>query len=565
MSLPNDALQKFLIDNKLVAAEKLTPLVNEAKDKQRQLTDVLVENQVFSEDDLGKIIAKFYNVGYVNLVGKDINPDFLEIISSEVAKRLHVICFQADPNKGLFVATDRIQENNLFPKLLEKKTGKPVTMFYATAESIDQGLGNYLVDYQRLFERFLRDDDTFVIKTTSHDPPVMKLVDQLIEVAHEQGASDIHIEPRENDFLVRFRIDGILHDIFALPKNLLDRVVTRIKVLSRLRTDLHLSAQDGKMTMQIGDDRLDLRISIIPVAEGEKVVARLLTSKARSYSLADLGFSEQALVHIENAYKQSYGMILSTGPTGSGKTTSMYSILKNVNTRELNLTSIEDPIEYRMPGANQVQVNVKADLTFANGLRSLLRQDPDVIFVGEIRDTETANIAVNAALTGHLVLSTLHTNNAATTLPRLFDMGVEPFLVASTVRVIIGQRLVRKICSHCKKTQEIPLEEFRTKLAVKSLPSVEKLGKKTLTMYYGSGCRMCHRTGYQGRVGIYEVLNVSPTIRELVAEHADADTIHKKALEEGMVTMFEDGVQKILLGQTTIEEILRVTRTEDVG
>lgn len=564
MSLNTDTLQQLLLTAKLATKEKLTEFATIAQETERDFADVVIENQIITKNDLGKLIAKHYNVGYVDLVGKEIPQDATEIISAEVAKRLRVICFSNDPAKGLFVATDMVEENTLFPSLLEKKTGKKVTMFFASSESIDHGLTTYMIDFQLLFDRFLRDDDTFVIKTTSHDPPVMKMVDQLIEVAHEQGASDIHIEPREEDFLVRFRIDGILHDIFFLRKNLHDRVVTRIKVLSRLRTDLHLAAQDGKMTMMIGDDRLDLRISIIPVAEGEKVVARLLTSKARSYSLADLGFSEQALAHIEHAYKQSYGMILSTGPTGSGKTTSMYSILKNVNTRELNLTSIEDPIEYRMPGANQVQVNVKADLTFANGLRSLLRQDPDVIFVGEIRDTETANIAVNAALTGHLVLSTLHTNNAATTLPRLFDMGVEPFLVASTVRVIIGQRLVRKICPHCKKSESIAMDELQRRLGTTAIPNLDTSAKKPIMLYHGAGCRMCHKTGYQGRVGIYEVLNVSPTIRQLVADSADADTIHKQAVQEGMATMFEDGVQKVLAGLTTVTEILRVTRTEDV-
>lgn len=564
MSLDTAALQQILIQSGKIKSEDLTKWVDEAKSNKRDLASVVVEEKLLTVEELGGILAKYFQVPFVNLLDKETDQAALEQIPPEVAKRRRVICYRQDPKEGLWIATDDPQSNRLFVQLLSKKNGKPAQLAYTTSASIDQALTNYTVNFQKYFERFLRDDDSFVIRTTVHDPPVKKLVDQLIEVAHEQNASDIHIEPREDDFLVRFRIDGMLHDIFTLPKYLLDRVVTRIKVLSRLRTDQHLAAQDGKMTMMLNDDRLDLRISIIPVAEGEKVVARLLTSKARSYSLEDLGFSEEALKRITNAYNQSYGMVLSTGPTGSGKTTTMYSILKLVNTRERNITSIEDPIEYRLPGANQVQVNTKTNLTFAAGLRSLLRQDPDVIFVGEIRDNETASIAVNAALTGHLVLSTLHTNNAATTLPRLFDMEVEPFLVASTVRVIIGQRLVRKICAHCQTEEQIDIKELTKRLFIEKLPDTLEVKSGKIAIYKGKGCRFCHQTGYLGRIGIYEVLTVSKEIRDLVSKRADSDVIHAQAVKEGMTTMFEDGLQKIIQGMTTVEEILRVTRTEEI-
>ena len=340
--------------------------------------------------------------------------------------------------------------------------------------------------------------------------------------------------------------------------------MTRIKVLASLRTDQHLAAQDGKIKTEVASERLDLRVSIIPIAEGEKVVMRLLTSQARSYSLEQLGINESDLKKIKNAAARTYGMILVTGPTGSGKTTTIYSVLKTINTREKNLTSIEDPVEYRIKGANQVQVNDKTNLTFANGLRSLLRQDPDYIFVGEIRDGETAGIAINAALTGHLVFSTLHTNTAAASLPRLYDMKVEPFLVASTVNVIIAQRLVRKICPHCRVSETIPVTELQKYL---SLETIKKhyipVGKaQQVRIYKGQGCRLCHNTGYKGRIGIYEVIELTKTLREMVSNKAETDELYDQALKEGMTTMFDDGVEKITKGLTTIEEILRVTKTE---
>ena len=386
----------------------------------------------------------------------------------------------------------------------------------------------------------------------------------MITSAYDEKASDIHIEPKENYTLVRFRVDGILFDSLQIPIQLHNRVVTRIKVLSNLRTDQHLSAQDGKMQLSLKEENLNLRVSILPVAEGEKIVLRLLSSRARSFTLADLGINDKDLEKLTKAFSKPNGMILSTGPTGSGKTTSIYAILKVIINREKNITSIEDPIEYKIQGANQVQVNTKTDLTFANGLRSILRQDPDYIFVGEIRDNETAAIAVNAALTGHLVFSTLHTNDAPSAVARLIDMEVEPFLVASTVNVVIGQRLVRKICPECRYSFTVTKEELLADFLSEDIDKhyVPVGDKKEIRLYKGKGCPHCHFSGYSGRVGIYEIFEVTKSIRELISQKKDADVIREAARKEGMTTMLDDGLEKITRGYTTIEEVLRVTKVE---
>ena len=390
------------------------------------------------------------------------------------------------------------------------------------------------------------------------EAPIAKIVDTLIEYAYRSNASDIHIEPEEEHSLVRFRIDGILHDELKLPKELHDQVITRIKVLSSLRTDEHLSAQDGKLQMKLKEEDLDVRVSLVPIVGGEKAVLRLLTSHYRQFGLSDLGMNTLAFNRVKSAIQKPYGMILSTGPTGSGKTTSIYAILKILNVREKNIATIEDPVEYEIEGINQIQVNPKTNLTFAEGLRSILRQDPDIIYVGEIRDEETASIAINSAMTGHLVVSTLHTNDSATALPRLIDMKIEPFLVASTVNVIIAQRLVRKICDRCKFSYQqtaVELKKQTSEALIKKYLGIEG----EIRLYKGKGCDVCHLTGYVGRVGIFEVLEVSEAIKDLIVAKADSDTVTKKAVEEGMLTMLEDGLQKVQLGVTTIEEVLRAT------
>lgn len=384
---------------------------------------------------------------------------------------------------------------------------------------------------------------------------IIRLVQNIIVEAQDLRASDIHIDPQNDTVRVRYRIDGVLQDAHEFSKAMHSEVISRIKILGGLRTDEHQSAQDGRFRSILDDERpVDVRVSIAPTYHGENAVLRLLSDKSDDYTLETLGFSKENRAKILAAIQKPYGMILATGPTGSGKTTTLYTLLKQLNNSEVSIVTIEDPIEYSVEGIEQIQVNPRTGLTFANGLRSILRQDPNIIMVGEIRDGETAGIAVNTALTGHLVLSTLHTNDAATTLPRLLDMKIESYLIASTVNVAIGQRLVRKICEDCKTVKEATANE------VKSLSGVidPQLLKRGKVFYYGKGCDNCNHTGYRGRVGVYEVLVPTAAIRDAVLRKAPAAEIRQLAIEQGMTTMIQDGFLKVQKGITTVEEILRM-------
>ncbi|MDP3792184.1 MAG: ATPase, T2SS/T4P/T4SS family [bacterium] len=385
---------------------------------------------------------------------------------------------------------------------------------------------------------------------------IIGLVDSLMEFAYLARSSDIHLEPMEDKMVARLRIDGILHDMFNFPKGIQSGVITRIKVLGGIRTDEHQAAQDGRFRIALTNppSQFDVRVSIIPTYFGENAVLRLLAEQTKIKKIDDLAFTTADKEKIHRATQRPHGMILATGPTGSGKTTTLYTILKEVNTREVSVITIEDPIEYSLEGIDQIQVNTRTGLTFASGLRSILRQDPNVIMVGEIRDQETAAIAVNAALTGHKLLSTIHTNDAATTLPRLLDMGIEPFLVASTINIAIGQRLVRMICSHCKTKKKLTEAEFEH---LKEILPPEIIDNHR-DFYYGKGCPECGDSGYFDRMGLYEVLEINDFIREAIMRRADAGEVKKIAIKNGMVPLFEDGFQKALKGFTTIEEILRV-------
>ena len=414
---------------------------------------------------------------------------------------------------------------------------------------------------------------------------IVKMVDTLLLYGFRNNASDVHVEPFRAKVVVRFRVDGIMHDVLAVPKDFLDPIVTRIKILAKMRTDEHRAAQDGRFrfsadsknnedaslsvegesdgTLDSGEF-VDVRVSVVPITEGENVVMRLLASQSRQFGLSDLGFSGDDLKKLENAISSPHGMILVTGPTGSGKTTTLYAILKILNTRDVHISTIEDPVEYNIEGISQIQVNSRTNLTFASGLRSIVRQDPDIIMVGEIRDSETADIAINSAMTGHLVLSTLHANDSATTLPRLLDMGIEPFLVASTVRITIAQRLVRQICEKCRASSSLNAQELamvendpHIKEVINSIKSGD-IGK--LMVFRGKGCKVCGDTGYSGRVGIFEALEMKDNIKELVLKRVSSGEIMDMARKNGMRTMLEDGVNKVLEGITTMEEILRVTR-----
>ena len=386
------------------------------------------------------------------------------------------------------------------------------------------------------------------------DLSIIDLIQDLIESAYESRASDIHIDPQEDRVGVSFRVDGIVKDICSFSKKLHPSIISRLKVLSGLRTDEHQASQDGriKFTSIRHNLRFDIRLSIMPTYFGENAVMRLLVEIGEEFTIDNLGFCERDLAIVKEAISDPYGMILSTGPTGSGKTTTLYTMIKVLNSPTVTVITIEDPIEYSMAGITQVQVNHEVGIDFANGLRSILRQDPNIIMVGEIRDTETANIAVNAALTGHLLLSTLHTNNASTTLPRLIDMGVEPFLIASTVDIAIGQRLIRRLCTTCRYQKDFTYMEFAA--LQRALPVLDAKDK----FYYGKGCPQCDGTGYKGRMAIYEVLQVTPKVRDAISARENSDEIERIAISEGMTTMLQDGIAKARAGLTSIEEVLRV-------
>ncbi|HJZ05628.1 hypothetical protein A2634_05415 [Candidatus Amesbacteria bacterium RIFCSPHIGHO2_01_FULL_48_32] len=559
LPLPPEQFKAMLLKSGLVDPKVIPEAEQFAINSGLNLYEALLEKGLATDDKLGALVSGALKVPMVDL-GKTVIPESVSgLIPERVARKHKVVAFAREKDT-LKVATSDPTQPEIFD-ILRKKTGLPkIAIYYATDADITHLLRSFKKDLQKLVDDLLK-ADVWGTTTTLEDPPVAKIVDALIDTAYQQRASDIHIEPQENRSLVRLRIDGILTDVLSIPKYLHDRITTRIKVLSSLRTDEHLSAQDGKMRAKLEEENLDIRVSIVPVVDGEKAVLRLLSSRSREYTFASLGMNEADLKKVSNAYTKSYGMVLSTGPTGSGKTTSIYSILKILNTREKNITTVEDPVEYRIAGANQIQVNVKTNLTFANGLRSILRQDPNIIFVGEIRDSETAAIAVNAALTGHLVLSTLHTNDAATAIPRLSDMKVEPYLVASTVSVIVAQRLVRQVCQQCKIPVEVSYAEMTKNFPADVVKKSFGTNAKT-TIYQGQGCKLCHQSGYSGRIGVFEVLEVNKNIRKLIIQKSDSDVILKAAVAEGMKTMLEDGLEKVARGETTIEEILRVTKSE---
>ena len=564
MTIPDDQLKQLLIQSHVADEEALAQAESYAKDSGVGLTEALIEKDIITDERLGQALAHYLQVPYVAIAKLAIPSEVVHLIPQRIAKKQKIVPFERDQN-GIKVAMANPANKELIA-MLAKKTGQQIFAYFATERDIYDTLHVFRKDLQGAFDDLLRGAYSPTGALQPERVPIVKVVDLLIEESSVAKASDVHIEPGEKNSLVRFRIDGILHDMLLLSKDLHMQIVSRIKVLSNLRTDEHLAPQDGKIRMKLDEETLDLRVSILPVVEGEKIVLRLLSSHFRQFSLGDMGMNANDLKKVDKAVSKSYGMILSTGPTGSGKTTSIYSILKVLNVREKNITTIEDPVEYRIKGVNQIQVNVKTNLTFASGLRSILRQDPNVVFVGEIRDSETAGIAVNAALTGHLVLSTLHTNDAPTALPRLTDMKIEPFLVGSTVSVIIAQRLVRKICETCRISEVITQEDLEKTLPVDVIKKhyITVGERNEIRIYKGKGCKSCHNTGYSGRIGIFEVLVMTEKIRTLIASKNDSNVIRRAAIEDGMTTMLDDGLDKVAKGVTTMEEILRVTKVESL-
>lgn len=555
MLIKDEELKALILKTGITDKAGMDMIEDYMKNTDSNFYEALIERNIITDEKLGILISDYLKLPFVVLAKISIPEDVYRIVPERLARKKKVVCFGLDENGIKLAMVD--PKNQVIINSIAKKTNKKVFAYLATEKDITSTFHIFQKDLQETFNRLIEESANQPLK----EIPIIKIVDLIVSYASQDKASDIHIEPQEQDTVVRYRIDGMLHDIFRLPVALHDRIITRIKVLSRLRTDEHLAAQDGKLRFNTEEETMDIRVSILPIVDGEKAVLRLLSTHDRQFSLSDLGMSNSDLDKLTHAMKKSYGMILSTGPTGSGKSTSIYSILKIINRREKNITTIEDPVEYRIKGVNQINVNVKTGLTFANGLRSILRQDPNVIFVGEIRDKETAGIAVNAALTGHLVVSTLHTNDAATALPRLTDMDVEPFLVASTINIIVAQRLVRKICEMCKTSTELTLEEFK-KNVPEAIVTRHFGNKQTIQIYYGQGCKICHLTGFAGRIGVYEMLQITKTIKKLIVDKADADEILKAAINEGMSTMLDDGMEKVKTGITTIEEVLRVTKVE---
>jgi len=559
MKISNQKL-KFLVEElDLVTKERLEAAYKYSEKNKKPLAEVLVESDLISDDHLGQIIADELGYDFVDLDKVAIEDDVLQLIPKVMAKTQKVITFERN-KEGIKLAL--VNPGNLTViNLLEKKTGQKVIPYYTTSDNIENALAHYQKGLQQEFADIIQENISQAKRgAKAEDLPVIKIVDTILEYAYENRASDIHIEPGEEKTLVRFRLDGILHDIIDLPTTIHDLVITRIKIMAKLRTDEHRAAQDGKIRVKFGNNKLDIRISIVPIVEGEKSVMRLLSERSRQFSLEDLGLRGEDLVKLKKEYTKPYGMILATGPTGAGKSTTLYAILKILNRRAVNISTIEDPVEYDIEGINQIQVNPKAKLTFATGLRSILRQDPDVIMVGEIRDEETADMAINSAMTGHLVLSTLHTNDAPTALPRFLEMGIEPFLIASTVNIIIAQRLVRRNCSKCIVSEVVSSQELKKRFSPALIDKHFGPDKKSIRIYHGKGCPVCGNTGYSGRIGVFEVLSISEGVRDLIMRRANADEIREQAVKEGMRTMIEDGVKKVLSGTTTIEEVLRATR-----
>ncbi len=538
----------------------------------KTLEEVLISEALVEESELYQKASLFLDVPLISLKGKEIKKDILNLIPGPVAGTHHVVAFEKDNGQLKLAMTDPTDIQTI--EFLRRKTGLEPVVYITTPSDLKDAIRRYHAELKDEFLVVRQDtedgDAQGDLKKAAEELPIINIVNSILEHAVYENASDIHIEPEEKEVVIRYRIDGILKSIMTLPKNVQNGITARIKILANLKLDEHMIPQDGRFKIQIQEEKLAFRISILPVYDGEKIVMRLLHEGAKSLTLDELGFIESSKNKLELAIKKPHGMVLVTGPTGSGKTTTLYSILGILNQPGVNISTVEDPIEYRVNGVNQSQINPKVGFTFASGLRALLRQDPNIIMVGEIRDEETADISINAAMTGHLVLSTLHTNDAPTTLPRLIDMGVPPFLVAYTVNIIIAQRLVRKICSHCKKEfvlEGAALNELAKMFDIKKLSGLFKdnikdfdVNTNSLSFYQGTGCMRCGQTGYKGRIGIYEVMEIDEGLSKKINERASVDEIKKYAREHGMMTMLEDGLIKVKLGITSINEILRVTK-----
>ena len=603
MRVSDKLVEELLVKTKNVLPEQLQTLKDQEQNEKKPLQDVVVAAGLVSEKELTEAYAKQIEIPFVDINVKEIPKEVLRLIPERIARQYTVVVYGVDEDGTKLLAMEDPDDIQAI-SFLQKELGTGLKIFIATRTNILQAIDQYRENISSEITEVISAEqeeeqkgEKFDQEDLAEDSPVAQTVNLLVEGAIKTGASDIHIEPREGYVSVRYRIDGILREVNKLPKNVQGALVSRIKILSNLKIDERRAPQDGRFKIAINGLKYALRVSTLPITDGEKVVMRILNESSKALLLEELGYWGTALDTINQAITQPHGMILVTGPTGSGKSTSLFSVLSLLNNPTVNISTIEDPVEYKIPGANQTQVNVQAGMTFAAGLRALLRQDPNIIMVGEIRDSETSGLAVQAALTGHLVFATLHTNNAATCLPRLLDMGIEPFLIASTVRAVVGQRLVRRLCRNCRVpvAPESDLvkkinKTFKIKASddMKKINQLEKLaieggigtdpenknnevnqpsssGTAINRIYKAKdgGCEECGHNGYKGRMGIYEVLGNSSELEKLIISNSTSDAIENQAIKEGMITMQLDGFIKALRGQTTIEEILRVTATEE--
>ena len=579
MYISDTHLKSFLADAGLVSQKDFDSAENEAKKEGKGVGDILTAHNLIGEDELRRTYAYILGIPFVSLAGTKISYETLSLIPEPIARRNNIIAY-AQKGEELEVAmldTDDLAAIDFIKKKTQHKILPRLTDVASIKSALKQcqqglkdNLGDVIARETAALEKAgtapAGEEKEADLKQMAEGVPAVRIIDTLIRHANAQNASDIHIEPLEDSLLIRYRIDGLLHDAMTLPKHAAAAITARIKVLANMRPDEHRLPQDGRFGAESGGEKISFRVSVLPTYYGEKIVMRLLRDSISGFTLESIGFHGAALERMHEAVRKTTGMILACGPTGAGKSTTLYTLLDIVNTPDVNISTIEDPIEYQMNRINQTQVRPDIGFTFANGLRSLVRQDPDIIMVGEIRDKETASLAINASLTGHLVLSTLHTNSAAGAIPRLLDMGVEPFLLVSTLRVIIGQRLVRRLTADKEKHELTRDEQSQLEhvvdpgIILRALKEEKAVSKdatwKNVPFYRPKDGE--HGTGYAGRIGIHEVLPVTSTIKELMMKNATSDDIEKRAHEEGMLTMSEDGVFKAAQGITTIEEVLRV-------
>lgn len=572
-----DKLIKLLINEGLIEKSVIDDALKRATENNKPLFSLLSDEGLLDNELLVHGVAQVSGVPYVNLSNSVINQDILSLLPSDVAERFMAVPLAEVQNR---LAVAMIDANNVQAvDYLSNRIQRPIKVFMASEESVRHVLDQYKTDLSSVnvaaqASQEESSSDAGNIKTIVQDSPISRALSTILEYAVKSHASDVHIEPLEKALKIRCRVDGVLREIMQLPKSIEPALVSRIKILSNLKIDEHRIPQDGQFAVNVAGKDVDLRIAISPVVWGEQVVIRLLDKSGSSFNLEDMGYAGRALRTIRKGIKRPNGMILTSGPTGSGKSTSLYALIKEIKDDTVNIVTLEDPVEYKMDGVNQIQVNAEVGLTFASGLRSILRQDPDIVMVGEIRDNETANLAVQAALTGHLVFSTLHTNSAAGVLPRLLDMGIEPFLIASTVNTIIGQRLVRRVARRRDLYQSSPLEtqaireavggllpqtkeqvaQFSQDLGYESLPLATQA---SFVLAKGKDTPQTPR-GYSGRAGLYEVMDVTEEIQNLIVKRATATEIQRMAVQQGMITMRQDGYLKALNGITTLEEVNRV-------